>query len=83
MIYHDNRAMKIFKCGLLAVVLCVCAVAAAKQKSSRDTARDKPGNSIFVFHTDEFWLNLHHFLYVLGRDEAFAELIKRTGEAKP
>src|ERR1044072_1009540 len=22
---------------------------------------------IFVFHTDEFWLNLHHFLYVLGR----------------
>ena len=26
-------------------------------------------NSIFVFHTDEFWLNLHHFLYVLGRAE--------------
>src|SRR4030095_13371583 len=22
---------------------------------------------IFVFHTNEFWLNLHHFLYVLGR----------------
>lgn len=22
---------------------------------------------IFRFHTDEFWLNLHHFLYVLGR----------------
>jgi hypothetical protein len=22
---------------------------------------------IFVFHTDEFWLSLHHFLYVLGR----------------
>jgi hypothetical protein len=22
---------------------------------------------IFVFHSDEFWLNLHHFLYVLGR----------------
>ena len=31
-----------------------------------------PANSrdnIFVFHTDEFWLNLHHFLYVLGRAE--------------
>jgi hypothetical protein len=27
------------------------------------------GNPIFVFHTDEFWLNLHHFLYVLGRAE--------------
>jgi hypothetical protein len=25
---------------------------------------------IFQFHTDEFWLNLHHFLYVLGRAEA-------------
>ena len=24
---------------------------------------------IFVFHTDDFWLNLHHFLYVLGRHE--------------
>jgi hypothetical protein len=22
---------------------------------------------IFIFHSDEFWLNLHHFLYVLGR----------------
>lgn len=25
---------------------------------------------IFNFKTDEFWLNLHHFLYVLGRAEA-------------
>jgi len=25
---------------------------------------------IFRFHTDEFWLNLHHFLYVLGRAQA-------------
>ncbi|MCM3869520.1 MAG: hypothetical protein ND895_02320 [Pyrinomonadaceae bacterium] len=25
--------------------------------------------SIFVFHNNEFWLNLHHFLYVLGRAE--------------
>ncbi|HEV8431545.1 MAG TPA: hypothetical protein VGQ41_26840 [Pyrinomonadaceae bacterium] len=25
--------------------------------------------SIFVFHTNEFWLNLHHFLYVLARAE--------------
>ena len=29
-------------------------------------AEQKPG-PIFVFHTDEFWLNLSHFLYVLGR----------------
>ncbi len=24
---------------------------------------------IFIFYDDEFWLNLHHFLYVLGRSE--------------
>jgi len=27
----------------------------------------QPSKPIFIFHTDEFWLNLHHFLYVLGR----------------
>jgi hypothetical protein len=27
-------------------------------------------NPIFRFETDGFWLNLHHFLYVLGRAEA-------------
>lgn len=45
-------------------------VAAPSQPgSSRAFAKtpDKRGSSIFVFHTDEFWLNLHHFLYVLGR----------------
>src|SRR5215471_4954344 len=30
-------------------------------------AQPNPSGPIFVFHTDEFWLNLHHFLYVLGR----------------
>ena len=29
-----------------------------------------PPGPVFRFHTDEFWLNLHHFLYVLGRAEA-------------
>ncbi len=29
-----------------------------------------PPASLFRFHTNEFWLNLHHFLYVLGRAEA-------------
>lgn len=29
-----------------------------------------PPGTLFRFHTDEFWLNLHHFLYVLGRAEA-------------
>jgi hypothetical protein len=31
---------------------------------TRTALRSSP---IFVFHSDEFWLNLHHFLYVLGR----------------
>ena len=26
--------------------------------------------TFFTFETDEFWLNLHHFLYVLGQAEA-------------
>src|ERR1051325_6946395 len=34
-----------------------------------DKTSDKHNPAIFVFHTDEFWLNLHHFLYVLGRAE--------------
>ena len=45
--------------SLIAIVLLLstCAVVPAA----------KPSNPIFIFHTDEFWLNLHHFLYVLGR----------------
>ena len=33
------------------------------------TALATPPGPLFRFHTDEFWLNLHHFLYVLGRAE--------------
>ncbi len=42
------------------------------QRASTDEearTRRSRGATIFVFHTDEFWLNLHHFLYVLGRAE--------------
>jgi len=34
--------------------------------------------TIFVFHNDEFWLNLHHFLYVLGRAENKTQDSSRT-----
>jgi len=37
--------------------------------------------SIFRFETDGFWLNLHHFLYVLGRIEAKMPDIKRDAVA--
>jgi hypothetical protein len=39
------------------------------------------GSPIFRFETDGFWLNLHHFLYVLGRVEARMPDIKRDAVA--
>jgi hypothetical protein len=33
----------------------------------RGSAQPVRRSPIFIFHSDEFWLNLHHFLYVLGR----------------
>jgi hypothetical protein len=36
-----------------------------------------PPAPIFRFAADGFWLNLHHFLYVLGRDEAGMPDVKR------
>src|SRR6185295_3938526 len=49
--------------------LSICALQPASSNASstlHPTIRDTRGG-LFVFHTDEFWLNLHHFLYVLGR----------------
>src|SRR5215470_3627058 len=40
---------------------------ATAQRKDVSLPRHKATKAIFVFHTDEFWLNLHHFLYVLGR----------------
>lgn len=39
------------------------------------------GTPIFRFETDGFWLNLHHFLYVLGRVEAKMPDIRREAVA--
>src|SRR5215475_5418029 len=43
------------------VMACLVVFPAAKQSVAP---------RFFTFETDEFWLNLHHFLYVLGRAEA-------------
>jgi hypothetical protein len=40
-----------------------------------------PAAPIFRFETGEFWLNLHHFLYVLGRAEAKEENASREAVA--
>ena len=37
------------------------------QESPGALQKKKPDKPIFIFQTDEVWLNLHHFLYVLGR----------------
>jgi hypothetical protein len=50
-----------------ATSLSICAQ--SKPAGSAKSSEAKTRNTIFVFHTDEFWLNLHHFLYVLGRAE--------------
>jgi hypothetical protein len=49
--------------GIVAFLLLTANVLAAQ------APRPAPA-PLFTFKTDEFWLNLHHFLYVLGRAEA-------------
>ncbi|HET6977560.1 MAG TPA: hypothetical protein VFI24_14615 [Pyrinomonadaceae bacterium] len=49
------------------VLLMSLVVPTATSEASRAALQKKRSKPIFVFHTDEFWLNLHHFLYVLGR----------------
>ena len=51
----------------LAGVAAVLVLAAAVTPVS---AQQSVSPRLFTFETDEFWLNLHHFLYVLGRAEA-------------
>jgi hypothetical protein len=41
----------------------------SERASPTVSPRNNPNRTIFVFHTNEFWLNLHHFLYVLGRTQ--------------
>lgn len=49
---------------VLIVAILALAGAAAQDRPS------PPAPPIFTFETGGFWLNLHHFLYVLGRAEA-------------
>src|SRR5262249_10668812 len=54
----------------LAVAIALAAIAAAQTRGSPPTLPQTPAPAIFRFSTDDLWLNLHHFLYVLGRAEA-------------
>jgi hypothetical protein len=52
----------------VALLLATCTVCPAIPAAAQTTQPAQ--TAIFKFKTDEFWLNLHHFLYVLGRAEA-------------
>lgn len=54
-----------FLCLNILIALSIC----DRSPTVHAKARDTRGGAIFVFHNSEFWLNLHHFLYVLGRAE--------------
>jgi len=55
---------------ILVAALAVNSYTAASASLLRNGSQSKTAgrsSPIFLFHSDEFWLNLHHFLYVLGR----------------
>jgi hypothetical protein len=60
--------MRILKLFCIPAITFAISLAVSAQPHPSDAAKTRE-RTIFVFHTDEFWLNLHHFLYVLGRAE--------------
>ncbi len=72
------------------LLTCICLGVPTTVTSARSTDNSLHPSSpkagqIFVFQTDEFWLNLHHFLYVLGRaqnktTDAARDAVKRAPE---
>src|SRR5215211_8316063 len=75
---HPYKRSTIMKSNQLfavaARVLVCCAFVSNLMAWSPRPQSSKPpvvnrSSPIFIFYDDEFWLNLHHFLYVLGRAE--------------
>jgi hypothetical protein len=52
------------------LLLAVAVTAAGDPAIGAAPAPPAAATQQFVFHTEGFWLNLHHFLYVLGRAQA-------------
>lgn len=64
---------------------CALLAALAPGAIDRTAAAAEPASGqapIFRFETDGFWLNLHHFLYVLGRAEAGMSDVGRRAVAQ-
>src|SRR5687768_7532999 len=67
----DEHAMRLTALFAIALLLASFPSAASSAAASgRQATQCLPSEPIFVFETNEFWLNLHHFLYVLGRAQA-------------
>lgn len=58
--------MRVRNAAVISILLAVIGPALAQRKPPSPLPVNR-ADRIFIFHTDEFWLNLHHFLYVLGR----------------
>jgi hypothetical protein len=63
---HSSRNRSPRSATSCALVLLVALALASERVQAQPPASAPP---IFRFETDAFWLNLHHFLYVLGRHE--------------
>ena len=61
----SHRFARVLACSVF--LLLFSNLTLARMQSKTPAAQRK--TPIFIFHDDEFWLNLHHFLYVLGRAE--------------
>ena len=71
--YLNGRGTRDDGLKTLVARLAVSASAAAQAPPSPAQPHGQAASPMFRIETDEFWLNLHHFLYVLGRAESKAE----------
>ena len=64
--------IKTAKSAICVFLLAMSCIAGAQPKiaTPAQSSTRQPGSPLFTFETDELWLNLHHFLWTLGRAEA-------------
>jgi len=64
--------VKTAKSAICVFLLAMSCIAGAQPKiaTPAQSSTRQPGSPLFTFETDELWLNLHHFLWTLGRAEA-------------
>ena len=60
----DVSGSEMKRSAVVFLLIAAVSISAVRAHSPKTRELKAP---IFVFHSDEFWLNLNHFLYVLGR----------------